>query len=229
LELANLEAKLGFRSYFNFVPEKYKNSNSTFREIRKLGCDIGVHDLKHDGKLFISRRIFERRAAKINSYLIKWNTKGFTAGSMLRNLDWMKALNISYSTSTFDTDPFEPQQDAAKSIFPYWVGNGHYYSGFLEFPYTLPQDHLLFVILKEKNIDIWKKKLDWIAEKGGMALLNTHTDYMNFDKRKNNSEEYSVELYTEFLEYIKNMYSDQYLNVLPKDIARYLQKNFKQD
>ena len=45
----------------------------------------------------------------------------------------------------------------------------------------MPQDHLLFVILQEKNIDIWKRKLDWIAEKGGMALLNTHSDYMSFD------------------------------------------------
>jgi hypothetical protein len=30
----------------------------------------------------------------------------------------------------------------------------------------------------EKTISIWKKKLDWIVEKGGMALLITHPDYM---------------------------------------------------
>jgi hypothetical protein len=28
--------------------------------------------------------------------------------------------------------------------------------------------------MREKDIDIWKKKLDWIVEKGGMALLITH-------------------------------------------------------
>ena len=39
----------------------------------------------------------------------------------------------------------------------------------------------LFILMKEKNIDIWKQKLDWISEHSGMALLNTHPDYMNFD------------------------------------------------
>ena len=39
----------------------------------------------------------------------------------------------------------------------------------------------LFILMKEKNINIWKQKLDWIAEHGVMALMNTHPDYMNFD------------------------------------------------
>jgi len=47
-------------------------------------------------------------------------------------------------------------------------------------PYTLPQDHCPFVIMREKDCKIWKEKLDWIAERGGMALLITHPDYMNF-------------------------------------------------
>jgi hypothetical protein len=34
--------------------------------------------------------------------------------------------------------------------------------------------------MREKNIDIWKRKLDWIVENEGMALLITHPDYMNF-------------------------------------------------
>ena len=67
----------------------------------------------------------------------------------------------------------------------------------------MPQDHLLYIILREKDITIWKNKVDWIAEKGGMALLNTHTDYMNFNGGRNSFEEYSVELYLDFLKYIK--------------------------
>jgi hypothetical protein len=46
--------------------------------------------------------------------------------------------------------------------------------GYVELPYTLPQDFTLFTVMREKDIDIWKKKLDWIVEKGGMALLITH-------------------------------------------------------
>ena len=225
MKLADLETKLGFRSYFNFVPEKYTNSNSLHMDIRKLGCEIGVHGLKHDGKLFRSLKIFSQRSAKINAYLNKWKTKGFTSPSMLRNLDWLKALNISYSTSTFDSDPFEPQQEPAKTIFPFWIGNSHQSKGFLEMPYTLPQDHLLFVILKEKNINIWKKKLDWIAEKGGMALVNTHADYINFDGGKLGDEEYPISYYFDFLNYVKQKYCDQYWNVLPADVVRFWKNN----
>ena len=93
-------------------------------------------------------------------------------------------------------------------------------------PYTLPQDFTLFILMKEKNIDIWKKKLDWIAEKGGMALFISHPDYMNFNKQKIGNEEYTVEFYTEFLEYIKNRYKDQYWHILPKDIARFWQQRY---
>ena len=181
LDLAELEIKLGFRSAFNFVPERYANHEEIKRFLRNSGFEIGVHGLKHDGMLFKNKRIFDQRAREINRYLKEWNSTGFTSPSMQHNVSWVHALNITHSISTFDTDPFEPQPDSAKTIFPFWVANGHSGSGYLELPYTLPQDHLVFIILREKNIDIWKRKLDWIAEKGGMALLNTHSDYMNFE------------------------------------------------
>ena len=40
---------------------------------------------------------------------------------MLRNLDWLHDLTIAWDSSTFDTDPFEPQADGAGTIFPFWV------------------------------------------------------------------------------------------------------------
>ncbi len=181
LKLAELEEKLGFRSTFNFVPERYgKISLDLLDELRHRGFGVGVHGLKHDGKLFLSKRHFDRQAIRINEYLKEWKTEGFTSPSMQHNLDWMTALNIEFSTSTFDTDPFEPQPDAVGTIFPIRVFNGQTRRGFVELPYTLPQDSTLFIILQEKTIGIWKRKLDWIAEKGGMALLNTHPDYMDF-------------------------------------------------
>ena len=225
LNLAEIEEDLGFRSYFNFVPERYNNSGSVLKDLRKRGFEIGVHGLKHDGKLFISRKIFDQRAVKINDYLKKWNSCGFTSPSMHHNPEWLHALNVAYSTSTFDTDPFEPQPDSAATIFPYWVQNGNKLQGYLELPYTLAQDHLLFVILREGNIDIWKRKLDWIAEYGGMALLNTHTDYMSFDDEKSGSETYPVEYYTEFLDYVKTTYAGEYCHALPSEIARFWKEN----
>jgi hypothetical protein len=89
---------------------------------------------------------------------------------------------------------------------------------FIELPYTLPQDHCLFVILQEKDISVWQKKLDWIVENGGMALLNTHPDYMN-GQGGWKLEEYPIDFYEEFLKYIKSKYEGQYWHALPKEMA----------
>jgi peptidoglycan/xylan/chitin deacetylase (PgdA/CDA1 family) len=92
-------------------------------------------------------------------------------------------------------------------------------AGFVELPYTLPQDFTLFVLMKERNIDIWKKKLDWIVENGGMALLNIHPDYMNFKKGKCEAEEYPAEFFEEWLDYVKTKYEGQYWHALPREMA----------
>lgn len=221
LELSHLEMELGFRSSFNFVPERYRNSNGFLKELRENGFEVGVHGLKHDGKLFLSRRIFNKRAERINAYLKEWNSIGFSSPSMHRNLEWVHAINTTYDISTFDTDPFEPHPDGVKTIFPFWVSNEETGSGYVELPYTLPQDHALYVILEEKNIDIWKEKLGWISEKGGMALLNTHPDYINFTNQACGPEEYPAAYYREFLEHVRDKYEGHYWHALPRDIARF--------
>jgi hypothetical protein len=98
-------------------------------------------------------------------------------------------------------------------------------SFFVELPYTLPQDFTLFILMKETSIDIWKEKLDWIAKNGGMALLNTHPDYMNFDGSKLVIGEYPAQQYADFLTYVKTNYDGQYWHVLPKDMARFWVQN----
>jgi hypothetical protein len=85
----------------------------------------------------------------------------------------------------------------------------------------LPQDFTLFVLLRHTSIDIWREKLDWVASKGGMCLLITHPDYMNFDRRTSRFDEYPVELYKELCGHVKDRYTRQFWNALPRDVARY--------
>ena len=219
--LMHLEKTMGVASLFNFVPERYPESLGLRDDLSANGFEVGVHGLKHDGRLFWSKKVFKRRAVRINHYLNKWNTRGFTSPSTHHNLAWMHALEIDYDISTFDTDPFEPQPDGVGTIFPFWVNNPEGDTGYVEFPLTLPQDHTLFIMMRESNIDIWKQKLDWIAEKGGMALLNTHPDYMQFNDRTCNGEEYPVKYYEAFLHYVKTHYQGQFWHVLPRDMARF--------
>jgi len=261
LQLMQMEKTLGFRSSFNFVPERYAVSKELRDNLTNNGFEVGVHGLKHDGKLYASKKIFQERVTKINHYLSAWKAAGFRSPSMHHNLDWLRELNIEYDASTFDTDPFEPQSDGVGTIFPFAVfanrveGSGFRVQGcssssdasnglndfnglppssheqsalsyelsrfFIELPYTLPQDSTMFILLKEKSIGIWRQKLDWIADKGGMALLNSHPDYMNFDGKKLGIDEYPAHYYVEFLRYIKSKYQGQYWHALPRDVARF--------
>lgn len=223
IRLTEVEKKLGFVSLFNFVPERdYLVDKTILKQIRENGFDYGVHGLYHDGKLFSSEAEFLKRAKIINSYLKDWNTTGFRAPSMHHNLDWIGALNIEYDMSTFDTDPFEPQPDGVGTIFPFWVKNKrHLNGGYIELPYTLPQDFTLFILLRETTPKIWKDKLDWIANNNGMALVNVHPDYIDFENTGKNFEEFNLDIYIEFLEYVKSNYEGKYWNVLPSQIADY--------
>ncbi len=219
LQLAAIEKKLGFRSAFNFVPERYHNSASQRDALRADGFEICIHGLKHDGKLFRTHTIFKQRAARINHYMDAWQSQGFTSPSMHHNLDWMHILKIRHSTSTFDTDPFEQQPDGVGTIFPFWVGRPDTDKGFVELPYTLPQDFTLFILMREQGIDIWKQKLDWIADRGGMVLVNTHPDYMNFGGSPQGPEEYPLERYTDFLAYLQSRYAGYFYHALPAELA----------
>jgi glycosyltransferase involved in cell wall biosynthesis len=235
--LMQLEMELGFCSSFNFVPEGgYRIPAELREELTDGGFEVGIHDLKHDGHLFASHRGFKRRAERINGYARKWGASGFRSGFMLRNLDWLHDLDVKYDASTFDTDPFEPQPDGGHTIFPFWVprpngssANGDESTsasssraGYVELPYTLPQDSTLFLVLRESTPEIWMRKLDWIAQHGGMVLLDVHPDYMSFNGSPQTTTEYPVALYREFLDYVKTRYAGEYWHALPKEVAAHI-------
>jgi len=219
-QLTNLESIHGFRSSFNFVPEgEYRLSEELRHNLEQAGFEVGVHGLEHDGKLYSSKSAFARKADRINEYLRDWNASGFRSPLMQHRLSWLHQLDVEYDCSTFDTDPFEPEPDGVGTIFPFWV-SGPNGSGYVELPYTLIQDFNLFVVLREPTIEIWKRKLDWVAAHGGMALLNTHPDYMAF-QGKPATDEYPASHYEEFLRYAREKYEGQFWSATPREVARY--------
>ncbi|GAB4342160.1 MAG: hypothetical protein Kow0037_29340 [Calditrichia bacterium] len=224
-KLMELEARLGFRSSFNFVPEGYTVSSELRRFLEKNGFEVGVHGLNHDGRLYSSRQEFLTRAKKINHYLREWQVVGFRSPSMHHNLEWLHNLDIAYDLSTFDVDPFEPQPDGVKTIFPFWVEGRDGRDGYAELPYTLVQDFTLFVLMREKTIDLWKQKVDWIVENGGMVLVNVHPDYLAFDGAKPTAEEFPARLYQDLLQYLNENYAGQYWNPLPREMADFVKQN----
>lgn len=224
-KVMDIEERLGFRSAFYFVPERYPVPAELRQEMVQRGFEVGVHGLRHDLSLFRSKKEFERQAVAINRYLKDWNAVGFRCPYMIRNLVWLHdALDIEYDSSTFDTDPFELQPSGVGTIFPFTVDRGPRGEGKVELPYTLSQDLTLFVLLGETGIDVWKTKLDWIGDQGGMALLDTHPDYMQPDP-KIASDEYPCRNYEEFLEYVSTRYAGQYWQALPREVAAFVAKS----
>lgn len=236
--LMRLEARLGFRSSFNFIPEgTYRVPKELRLELTGRGFEVGVHDLNHDGKLYANRQVFAAKAKRINHYLEEWGAVGFRSGFMFHRLDWIGDLDVDYDASTFDTDPFEPQPDCAGTIFPFWVPRGanpsapglHRASarsdttdGYVELPYTLPQDSTLFLLLQERDTDTWCRKLDWVASHGGMALLNVHPDYIELEDEFAGKAPFPAEIYARLLRYVRDKYGDSVWQPLPRELAAYV-------
>lgn len=201
--VAELEERYGVRSSFNFVPDRYEVPASLLADLRRRGFEIGVHDWNHDGKLFSSRRRFQRRARDINRQVQTWHATGFRAALTLRHPEWMQQLDIEYDLSFFDTDPFEPMPGGTMSIWPFQMGR------FVELPYTLVQDYTLAAVLAERTCDVWTEKVSHIASHWGMALLNTHPDYLG--------REVDLSIYTRFLETMREY--DDCWHALPREVA----------
>ncbi len=220
--LAELEMKMNLRSVFNFIPEgSYPVPDELRYWLARHGFEVGVHDLHHDGKLYQSRRVFLSKAKQINHHLRRWGAAGFRSGFMLRQLDWLHELETEYDASTFDTDPFEPQPQGCRTIFPFFVANQNRGGapGYVELPYTLPQDSTLYLLLGERTPDIWLRKLDWIVQRGGLALVNIHPDYMDFERSDYAAFRYPASHVEDLLDYVSTRYRDEFWNPLPKELA----------
>jgi hypothetical protein len=201
--VADLEESLGFRSSFNFVPEDYPLDMLLVDELCDRGFEVGIHGLKHDGRLFNSRSAFEKSAARINEYLRKTRAAGFRSPLTIRHPEWMQCLDVDYDLSFFDTDPFEPIPGGTMSIWPFFTGR------FVELPYTLVQDYTLTDVLKQDGPRIWLEKVQFIRENWGMALVNSHPDYLLDPMR--------FGIYSRFLQAMRE--EQDAWNALPRQMA----------
>lgn len=203
LHLADIEEKLGFRSSWNLVPHKYPIDLGVVNELKNRGHEIAIHGYNHDGQLFFDKETFDSRVPKINSAVSRFGATGFRAPMVHRNLPWMQSLEVEYDSSCFDVDPFQAIPGGVQNIWPFQYGR------FVELPYTLHQDHTLFVTLKETSNRIWLEKLKFIRQHHGMALMLTHPDYLDTPER--------LDLYRQFLTEVRD--GAEFWHVLPGELA----------
>ena len=173
LELAEMEERFGLRSAWYVVPAKYDIDPGVLRELQRRGHEVGLHGYNHDGQLFRSPREFGRRAKHINAFAQQWQAVGFRAPMMHRHLAWMQSLDIDYDSSCFDSDPYQAMPGGVGGVWPFFAGR------FVELPLTLPQDHTLFVTLRQTSIAIWEQKHALLRKLRGMSMSLVHPDYLN--------------------------------------------------
>ena len=171
-DLARREVELGFRSAFFFVPERdYRVEPSLLDELRADGFEIGLHGLRHDGADIADGNLNERLPA-MRRYASEWGATGFRSPATHRSVTTIPALGFDYDSSYSDTAPYEPQPGGTCAFLPYFLEET------VELPITMPMDHTLFEILEDTDAARWIEKARWLRERGGMALLLTHPDYL---------------------------------------------------
>jgi peptidoglycan/xylan/chitin deacetylase (PgdA/CDA1 family) len=169
--LRSIEERTGNRSSWNLVPRRYRVEDALVRELQGAGFEVGLHGLYHDGRDLEPGEL-ARRLPEMRRWAQRWGAVGFRSPATHRDWDMMGGLPFRYDSSSPDTDPYEPQPGGCCSLLP--LHNRE----LVELPITLPQDHTLFVILKGRDGRAWLEKTARIRERGGMALILTHPDYV---------------------------------------------------
>ena len=171
-KILELEREHGIRSSFELVPEvRYKISDSVVNAIRDAGCEICIHGLNHDGRLFSSEQEFRTRARKINQYADKLGANGFRSPVMYRNPSWYDAFQFSYDMSVPNVAHLDPQRGGCCTVLPFFIGD------IVELPLTTSQDYTIYNILGTNALELWRQQMDTIVEKHGLVSFLVHPDY----------------------------------------------------
>lgn len=172
-QLMDIDESFGFRSSFQVVPEnRYSVPKSFLDSIVNRGFEVNVHDLKHDGRLFIVHEEFLRRAKEINRYAKQFRARGFRSGVLYRNADWFDSLEFLYDMSIPNVAHLDPQRGGCCTVMPYFIQN------LVELPVTCTQDYTLFYILGAQSIDLWKQQIGLLTANNGLISVIIHPDYV---------------------------------------------------
>jgi peptidoglycan/xylan/chitin deacetylase (PgdA/CDA1 family) len=204
--MMKMETEYGIRSSFEVVPEeRYDVPEAYLEDIRGAGCEVCLHGLNHDGRLFLTERIFRERARKINEYARQFSAIGFRSPVMYRCVDWFDAFELSYDMSLPNVAHLDPQRGGCCTVMPYFIGK------LVELPLTTIQDYPLYNILRQYSLDLWKEQSEILLEHHGLMSFIIHPDY-TLSKR-------TQDLYRRLLEYLGQLRDDRGVWVaLPRDV-----------
>jgi len=170
--LVELDARFDMKAAYQLIPESADRAWRYADVIQAGGCEVNLHDLNHDGRLYRDRETFLTRAHRINEYAREFGCRGFRSGAMYREQRWYSAFEFAYDMSVPNVAHLEPQRGGCCTVMPYFVGD------VLELPLTTAQDYSLFFILGDYSIALWRRQIEAIVEQNGLISIITHPDYL---------------------------------------------------
>jgi hypothetical protein len=208
-DLMDVDESFGFHSSYQVVPEcRYPVPESFLSLIRARACEVNVHDLRHDGRLYAEFDEFLRRVELINQYGRLFGACGFRSGVLYRNADWYGAYDFQYDMSIPNVAHLDPQHGGCCTVMPYFIGK------LVELPVTCTQDYALFHVLKEYSVQLWRQQVDIIAANHGLITILVHPDYI--------MEPRALRVYKSLLEYLAKLRDTQSIwTPLPKEVAEW--------
>ena len=200
-KFAEMERAEDMVSTFNIVAKSpvYEISEDFIRTLVEDGFDFGMHGLLHDAKFpFLpvteQKERIERSAAR--SRELGLSSIGYRAPLLHRTKTMIQHLTeagYDWDSSFPDTDDSTIGYAAtgSRTIFPFYPlyredGEWHQ-SSVLEIPVSMPQDWTLLYYYKlseENMLRVWKKKMEYIKSKGGLAVFILHPDPEDFGHPK---------------------------------------------
>lgn len=200
-KFVEMEKQEDIVSTFNIIPNSplYDLDSDLVTDLVRDGFDIGMHGLHHDGKFaFLSEdeqrtRIYgaAKRAKELNLASI-----GYRAPWLHRTkkmVQYLTEAGFEWDSSFPDTDDSTPGYavTGSRTVFPFYPlyrdGEIWKQSPMLEIPVSMPQDWALLYYYKlseESILRVWKKKMEYIKSKGGVAGFIIHPDQEDFGHPK---------------------------------------------
>lgn len=175
--VCQVEESLNLRSCCFFSTHTFPLDHGLVKTLKDAGHEIGSHEAYHDMQIaFLPEKERQDRLQKSFSVLEEYGVKGFRSPGLVRTENLMEdvAKIFKYDSSCPDTEwvPFMRRPGGCVSVFPF------FYKKMPILPVTLPQDIILFLhgFSHKEMIDLWKDKINWLREVGGVAVILTHPE-----------------------------------------------------
>jgi hypothetical protein len=194
-DLMDINDSFQIKTSFQLIPDaRYVVGEDELTSIKSRGFEVNVHDLKHDGHLFSSRKVFMESAPQINRFGTAFGSRGFRSAILYRNQEWFSELDFSYDMSVPNVGHLDPQRGGCCTVMPYFIGE------LLEIPVTATQDYTLFHVLETYSLDLWRQQTSLIMQQHGLISFIVHPDYLDTPKAR--------EAYAALLEHLSTLRSD---------------------